>query len=405
MTAITTPRPWTGALTEEQPATRRAVFALAAVFVAAIPLTSAVTIASIGTLGKVAGIVFAAPGLALILARGARVRLHGAHLVLIAFVAWASASLLWSIEPTESSRHVLTLIALLVMMLLLWEFAPERRDVLALMEAYVLGAYVPVAVLLWTAATNPIELNRYTVSDTHPNSIAFVLALGIPLACYLSAEGSRRWPLLHRLYPVGAIAGILLTASRSALVTGAVAALMLPVVLRGLSRPRRVAGVALVVAVAVLAAGTFPGRPLERLATFDAEIASGTLNGRTMTWVQSAEIWSEHPVGGVGIGAARYALLDARGREGGVHNTFLSVAVDLGAVGLLLFLLVLILALAQGLRTRGLDRRLVLVLAATLAVGLVPRHWEYERPTWLVVALVLGLGATASHTTDEPRGA
>jgi hypothetical protein len=61
----------------------------------------------------------------------------------------------------------------------------------------------------------------------------------------------------------------------------------------------------------------------------------------------------------------------------------------LGAVGLGLFLLLLLSVAVRGFRLRGQKRRLVNVLLVTLLIGLLPGHWEYHKATWLIVALML----------------
>jgi hypothetical protein len=38
-------------------------------------------------------------------------------------------------------------------------------------------------------------------------------------------------------------------------------------------------------------------------------------------------------------------------------------------------------------------------------LGLLPRHWEYDKPTWLVFGLVIGVSNFASaHAYDDTAG-
>jgi hypothetical protein len=78
------------------------------------------------------------------------------------------------------------------------------------------------------------------------------------------------------------------------------------------------------------------------------------------------------------------------GREQGPHNTYLSLAADLGVVGVGLFLLILISIAGRSLRLKARQQRyLVNVLLVTLAIGLLPGHWERIKVTWLMIAILL----------------
>ena len=374
--------------------TRGAAHGLACALVLTIPLVNAVVVPSVGTLSKAVGIPLVGVGLVAVALHGRRRRLGDAHVAMLAFWAWAAASYFWSIRPASSLVQVSTGVELFLMVWLLWEFGEGRARQMSLLRAYVLGAYISLGALLAGAASGSEELRRYTVADSHPNAVSFVITLAIPVACYLAVRDDPGWRrVLWRVFVPLAVVGVLLTGSRSGLVTLGLALLMAPAALHGWSRARRVAAVAGMGTLAVLVLAIGPAAPVERLANFDEEISSGDLNGRVVTWDHSTRIFSQRPLAGSGAGMARHALTDERGWEGGVHNTYLSVTVDLGVVGAVLFVLVIAAAVLPALRQRGLERRFLVVLALTLLVGLLPRHWEYERPTWWIFSVLVGMAA------------
>lgn len=366
-------------------------------FVASIPLLNAVTLGPLGTIGKTAGLPFGLLGTIAVASRGWQRRLHATHLLTILLTLWVGASYYWSIEPEETLREVGTQLQLLVMLLLLWEFADTLERLVWLLRAYVIGATGSLVGLLWTAATTVGEPSRYTLGTIQPNSLAFVLVLGIPASWYVGTVASRRATrLAFRAYSPLAVVGIMLTGSRSALIAGAVA---LTIVLGSIGRiSGRHRGAVLVLAIAVLLVAPLlvPARPLERLATFSTEVSEGDLGGRETTWQQSFLLLADEPILGVGAGASRYSLGELRGWVGGVHNTYLAAALDVGVIGLGLFLLTLAAAVVSTIGTTSLERRFLLVTAATLVVGLLPRHWQYERPTWLIIAILVGMGTAAT---------
>lgn len=382
------------------------VFAAAWVFAATVPLLNAVQVAGVGTIGKVAGVPLFVVATMSVVARGRPRRLTDAHLLMLAFALWAAVSVFWSIDSSTSLATVWTLIQLLIMVWLVWEAAPTRRHVLALFQAYVLGAAGVATVLLGQALGDATDPQRYTVGESHPNSVAFVLTLAIPVAWYLASQTrSRTIAFVNRLFAILAVPSILLTGSRSALVVGSVAALIVPVCARPVShRARRVVWILAAVVLVGAIVPLLPERPLERLGGFSEEVVNGDLNGRSVTWDLSARILGDEPAVGVGAGATRVALGAVRGWETGAHNTYLSVAVDLGAIGLTAFLLIGLATVTHGLRARGSDRAFVGVLMAVIALGLLPRHWEYERPLWLMLALVIGLGEAASQRRADDTG-
>jgi O-antigen ligase len=73
------------------------------------------------------------------------------------------------------------------------------------------------------------------------------------------------------------------------------------------------------------------------------------------------------------------------------HNSFVSVLVEEGIVGLLLYLTMQGYVFFSILRLPRLERRFALVLFGTLIVAMLPLTWEDEKAAWLVMAMLMGL--------------
>jgi O-antigen ligase len=86
------------------------------------------------------------------------------------------------------------------------------------------------------------------------------------------------------------------------------------------------------------------------------------------------------------------------------HNSYLSVLIEQGVVGLTFFLLMFISVFLHVRSAPPRERRFFLVLLLTLVVGLTPRTWGEEKQTWLILALLLAPATAVRHTvTTVPR--
>src|SRR5207248_2350437 len=115
----------------------------------------------------------------------------------------------------------------------------------------------------------------------------------------------------------------------------------------------------------------------------------GSLSDRDVIWRAAIRLLAVHPFFGVGSAgfplAAFTALTPWRNPPlPFVHNTPLSVAVEEGAIGLLLFLGIFAL-LVRGVARSPLNHRaLVASLVVTWCVGSAALTWEARKATWFV---------------------
>jgi O-antigen ligase len=128
-----------------------------------------------------------------------------------------------------------------------------------------------------------------------------------------------------------------------------------------------------------------PEYSLARLATTTTELQDGTLNGRLITWAEGWQALADRPLLGIGSGAFREAVESGRV----AHNVFLSIGVEVGMPGLLLFLAILALcgylALLQALR----GNLLWVVLLTTWLAGAMALTWEPRKQTWLIMTWII----------------
>jgi O-antigen ligase len=381
-----------------------AYLAVCALF-ATIPWQDVVQIAGIGTVAKAVGLG-AVVMCALAIGTFGGLRRPGESVLLVLlFTCWVVVSPVWSAFPDESVARVGTMLQLTLMVLITVHVTRTADRLAGLMGAFVVGDVILGLSVLQQRAGG-LTLVRYTAEGTNPNDVAFLMCLGIPMAWYLVL---RLRPKLLRLllggFVVLAIFVVVLTASRSALLLLVPALAIIPLNLRRLTPLARsvIGAVVLALTLAtVTGALLVPSAPLQRLATTASEIQSGTLDNRTTLWGIGFKIFGQHPVLGVGAGVVPEYVGQSYPLQAGLHNTYLSIAVQFGIVGIVLFGLLLLSVVRRALAAPRPERSLAAVLGVVLVLGLIPRHWEFTKGTWAVIAILICLGEVAALKGHDP---
>ena len=119
--------------------------------------------------------------------------------------------------------------------------------------------------------------------------------------------------------------------------------------------------------------------------------------------------FAQQPFFGYGTGMFKTAV-NPYGVNQVAHNAFLSVLVEQGLLGLLLYLSMFGMVGLSILRLRSFDRRFALVLYATTFVAMLPLTWEDDKAVWFIMAALVGLAnappvAVPQRAWVQPRSA
>jgi O-antigen ligase len=204
--------------------------------------------------------------------------------------------------------------------------------------------------------------------------------------------------LINYAYIPAATMGILLTASRGALLATLPAWLFVLGTFPRLNLFLRFLIVTILISVLFIAPLLIPESSFERLSTLGASISQGDLGNRMDVWRGGILVFSEHPLFGIGNGAFPTTV---PAREV-AHNIFLSILTEVGLVGFGLFMLILVTTGYQALRQPKWDARFWLALLLVWVIGAAGLTWEQRKVTWLFLNLTV-VSAGLSVRRDEPE--
>ncbi len=376
----------------------------------AIPWEDAITITGFGTSVRAIGMITMGLGVLVILEKGRIRRLAAGHYLLAFFVLLAAVSYMWSVYPAGTLIQTFTYIQLLAMVWLSWELAAHPQEQVRLMQAYVLGTFVSgIDTIYQFLSHHESVYQRYAGTNFDPNDLGLIMALSIPISycLLLQSRGMMAW--VYRLQLALAGTTVILTASRGATLATVVALAIVPLTFPWLTESQKVAAV-LTLALLVSAVLFFaPKTSWERLATVPDELAQGTLNRRTLIWSAGWQIFREHPFLGIGTNSFRFMvskeLAIPVGQDGlspapPAHNTFLSVLVEQGILGFVVYCTLLGYLGFSVATMPMLLRQMWGVCAAVWVVGVSGLTWEMRKPTWFFFGLLIAQAVPWQRTTS-----
>ncbi len=370
--------------------------AMLLIYVALIPWDDFITVGEAGTITRAVGAIFFA---GYFLHRFGQINLRTIPRSGWAFLAWALASIAWSLDQTVAGTQLITLLQLFAMMIVVADFATEEPDIVRkVLIAFSLSA-VGTAIFAMAAAAVGGGITEDRIGAFEAQDVAQFAALLVPAFLFLLVELVEwRRPLMVGAGFLLVSAGIVLSGTRSAWVAAGVGAAVIILPLVGRRGLVPIAMIALA-GLSLFAIDDLRAIVIDRLST---ALQSGG-SGRIDIWAVGLNIFGDQPVLGVGYGNFPVAFTPEviRGTNvpgldinvldpgAGSHSIIVGTLVELGIVGLVLlapFIGTVIFARGRGMTWNVLHGSVVAIMAQALFLDVLNR-----KHVWLLLGLALGM--------------
>lgn len=390
---------------------------------------------------KGAGAVLAGSWLATIAIRpGTRRGLtsHAPWLVaaLMAFLVWSAVSALWAESPSATATSTLRFALDAMLMPIVFWAIRERRHVVWVYGVFVVGVLLSVlwGISVGKAATgvSAAQVGRLTGANVEANVLATLLIVCTVFASALAVV-LRRMPMARVLAVLAALAAT--AAFFGTFSRGGIVALTVVILASGFyagrSRPAFVALVLGVILVGAVFLKDTTSSAVQRL-------ASTSTSGRADVWKVGLRMVRANPI--VGVGSGNYTAAEPHyllatpgpitradlivGTPFPAHNVYLQILAEMGVIGLVLFVSVILLSIGAAVKSvklfeavgdrsmEVLGRSLVLALVGILAADFFISD-QYDKQLWLLLAMgpallaiargsPLARGAGSPSLTSEP---
>jgi O-antigen ligase len=384
-------------------------------FVFSVPWENAVHLGGLGRGSKFLGLALAFVWAGSVLLRRRLRDPDAFQKAYFLLVAWSGLTFYWSIDAGATTSGFLTYAQLLFMVYIIWDLCETETAIETALQAYVLGAYIASFSIVLEFLSAPDarfpEHERLRGLGTEVDGIALIVAIAVPAAWYLAAspthqQGSPGRRLLNFAYvPVGLFA-VAITGTRGATLALVPAAIFIFWSLRHARPSHRLAALGTLVAAILVLVVYAPRGPLARIQTAATATELGSeesaLSGRWGIWVESSRTFLDRPIFGAGLDAHRAAVsggLDEvrtfRIAEKEAHNTYISVLVETGIVGFVIFATMVVIVIKRIRRLSGWRAWYWSAQVSVLAIGAMSLSLEESKSIWIFLSLCVATSAVA----------
>lgn len=324
--------------------------------------------------------------------------------------AMVALSPLWALDRATATGAVLDALKLFLIFLALFNAVDSAPRLRVAILAMALSGLAPAwgAIQNYRHGSNLVEGYRagWMGLFANPNELAsaMVVVLPLSLAAALAQRGRWRWALF-------AVAGLELAAIVVTHSRGGALGLLAAMLIFALVGERKLRSLGLVATMGAALMIFAPRSFWDRAATIHEYETDASARGRLHAWAVGKRVIEERPFSGVGLGGylgawPLYAPRDAGYRPYTAHNMFIQVAAELGLLGMLCYLALLVASGAALFRARrdpalgGWARALLAALCGLVVAGFTGGY-AFDWVPWLLLALcasaarLAGTGAQA----------
>lgn len=385
---------------------RRLTYLSTLFLIFALPWEDSISIPGIGSLARMMGFAVAGLWLATIIVDGKFRKPNLFHVLVLLFFLWNFVTLFWSSDIEYSIQRIKTYSQIFLLLLIYWDIYRKPGELMAGLQAYILGAYVLIGSTIYNYLTNNIAVRyegRYSATGINANDVALILILGLPIGLPIAMQlifvvqkniiGTLQ-RVIDILYIPLCVFAIFLTGSRTSLV--AVIPFVIFIIATQRIKMDRKVLIFVLLLFSILALLPFvPQSLINRIGTIGNSISQADMGGRVTMWRKSIVVFAQHPIFGVGGGAIDRTI------GGAVHNTLISVATETGVIGLVFFLAILGLVVYDVVRLPRKTSGLWLAIFTTWAIGALSLSWEFRKLTWIILNFII-IESSLGKEVSEP---
>lgn len=320
-------------------------------------------------------------------------RMHAIHVLLAALGAVVLISTVLHLGHVFTVDYTIRWIPFIVVAAVITDVASTVIGIRLLLGAALVGATAAAFGALFSFLV--LHEPRASGPLDDPNDLAYVLVAALPLIVAFSPRST-----MARACLIGSAAVITAAAattfSRGGLIALAIA-LIWVIMRRAVSAKVIWSLLAAVCAVGLLIAMTAE-ELVARALSEKTYIAGENIDTRLLRWQAAARMLADAPLFGVGPGGFREhytsvsRLAEITEPTAVAHNMYLEVAAELGLLGLIVFVAMIVTAFvaSENALRRGADRALVVAIQASLlaiAVASAFLSEQYYFPLWSMVAI------------------
>jgi O-antigen ligase len=341
---------------------------------------------------------------------------------MLAFILWAFLTGLWAVDPGGWFGNIQSYVSYIFLFVLLINLIKNEKE---LENAYfwicagaLLIVVIPLVNWIISGASLDQALYRQGFGNINRNAYAsFLLAL-VPLT--LSAakiSNSNIKKVFWLIFSLAFTAGIIFSLSRSAIL-GLIAAIAIYVLLSLDLRRAIIIGLLILVLFAITTESDLISNRISIIYNPTAILETTQSNIRIEIWRRGWSIFSEHPLLGVGSGGYKEAMLEIARIQGPItdnvvaavgHNFLITPAVEIGIVGLFLWINFLIQTVSQlrstiittkNHRSVSLSRGLLASIGGLLIYGF-GHDLDTIKIFWLILSFSITLVGLKINISDE----
>lgn len=309
------------------------------------------------------------------------------------FSVWSLLTSIFSINAEGAvDRWLSFLVPLYVLIYILNRSVTNEENVRKIMLSFVAGCCIPIGIMIFLTMQGVTgELNRMTAFEQDQNELSVMLSIAASFVFILMKQKNHKIVnILLVVFLCVCLVAILLTGSRTGLI------IFLVVLILGLvsfGKKVIVWAILSIIIAAPLILPFIPESNIERLLQTQEQVAEGDFTGRGYIWERGLTAFhSQIPIRmliGVGYDQFEFLYNQNYGTFTAPHNTYVSVYVELGIIGFLIFLCILFYVFRKTIALCRLNRTWVYlgmflpIIISMLTLGLQTRRW-----LWIILFLI-----------------